>query len=201
MICGIGINDMPRGWRLENKWNNITYEKWSSMIKRVCNHKNYKNCTICKEWYYLSNFVKDIKNIDGYNDEKYLKGELELDKDIKSNGMNKCYCCNNCMFVTSLENNRQVRKTQNFDYLKGDNCRFKKENRFKENNPNYGKGKKVYQYDLDNIFIKEWDNAQRIMDELGIDKGSIGRCCNGKQNTAGGFIWKYYKEEDKNSNE
>ena len=50
------------------------------------------------------------------------------------------------------------------------------------------KGRKVLQYDLNNNFIKEWDN---IEEPSKFYKGYIGGCLNGRQKTAGGFIWKY----------
>lgn len=67
-------------------------------------------------------------------------------------------------------------------------------------NPMYGKtgsnhpnSKKVFQYNLDNNFIKEWENAKQASKKLNINYASINNCCRGKQNTAGKFIWKYGK--------
>ena len=34
-----------------------------------------------------------------------------MDKDIKSNGKNKCYCLEECVFITNEENAKQARKT------------------------------------------------------------------------------------------
>lgn len=69
-----------------------------------------------------------------------------------------------------------------------------------DKNPMFGKtginhpnSKKVFQYDLDNNFIKEWDNAKQASTELIINYASINNCCRGKQSTAGKFIWKYGK--------
>lgn len=66
-----------------------------------------------------------------------------------------------------------------------------------ETNPAYGKfgkehpaSKVVYQYDLLGNFIKKWDcisDAQRC---LNIIVTHITACCNGRQKTAGGYIWK-----------
>ena len=43
----------------------------------------------------------------------------------------------------------------------------------------------------DGKFIKEWIGASQAMKELGIDKASIGRVCQGKKKSAGGFKWSY----------
>lgn len=48
--------------------------------------------------------------------------------------------------------------------------------------------KVVIQYDLDMNLIKEWFSVKEANCNI---KGDIRACCNGKQKTAGGFIWKY----------
>ena len=60
-----------------------------------------------------------------------------------------------------------------------------------EKNPNYGKGKPINQYSLDNILIKEWPNTKKIQDELGFNKSPISNCCNKKTKSSYGFIWRY----------
>ena len=219
-----GINDMPRGWRLENRWNEIVYVRWSSMLNRVYKNEYYIDTTIQLEMHWLSYFAEHIKEIDCYNEEKFLNGELELDKDIKSNGKNHEYSIKNCVFVSRTENIKQANKTRNNEKIseslkgrefseehrknmsKSQKERFKnKENhpmygihKYGEENPNYDKGAKIIQYDLDGNFIKIWNNASRVEEYLGIFKESIGRCCKGKQKTAGGFIWKYYNGGNEN---
>lgn len=66
-----------------------------------------------------------------------------------------------------------------------------------ETNPAYGKfgkehpaSKKVYQYDLLGNFIKEWDCLSDVQRHLNILVTHITACCNGRQKTAGGYIWK-----------
>lgn len=49
----------------------------------------------------------------------------------------------------------------------------------------------VAQYDLQGIFIKEWDSATTIEKELGFSRESITSCCRGKTKTAHKFIFKY----------
>jgi hypothetical protein len=51
--------------------------------------------------------------------------------------------------------------------------------------------KSVLQYDKDMNFIREWNSISMVTKELGIGGNSITTCCNGKYNSAGGYIWKY----------
>lgn len=110
IVYGKGINDMPSGWRLMSKWNEKVYNLWRSRLNSVYSekfhnkHPTYIDVTLCLEWHWLSKFAKDVVEIDGYDEYKFLKGELELDKDIKSNGENREYSLENCKFVTKREN-------------------------------------------------------------------------------------------------
>ena len=53
--------------------------------------------------------------------------------------------------------------------------------------------KKVNQYDLNGNLIKTWDSMGEIQRKLGINHCMISECCNGKQKTSRGFIWKYWQ--------
>lgn len=52
-------------------------------------------------------------------------------------------------------------------------------------------GKKVYQYDLDGNFLKEFRSARTAASELNLNHGNISRCCNGKFKHTGGYIFRY----------
>ena len=211
IVYGNGINNMSRGWASENELNDRVYRIWRCMIRRCYDkkykekHPTYKNCIVCDRWLLLSNFVHDFKSIDGYDEEKFLNGELELDKDIKTNGVNKEYSLENCTWVSHIENVRQAMKTRD---------------RYGENHPMYNKrGKdnplsiKIAQYDKKENLIKVWDCSQDIKRELKINNGNIISCCkfyemncnieewhnkykDHPRKSVGGFIWKYYKEDD-----
>ena len=56
-----------------------------------------------------------------------------------------------------------------------------------DKNPN---AKRVFQYDIDGNFIKEYGCAQSASLETGINANLITACCRNEQKTAGGFIWK-----------
>ena len=51
----------------------------------------------------------------------------------------------------------------------------------------------VYQYSLNGDFIKEWESASHIENELGYKETNIRTCCKGKQHMAYGYIWRYEK--------
>ena len=52
--------------------------------------------------------------------------------------------------------------------------------------------KPVDMFCVDGTFIKTFDSLTNAKLETGIDRSSIARVCNGKQRTAGGYLWKYY---------
>lgn len=49
----------------------------------------------------------------------------------------------------------------------------------------------VLQYSLDGVFIKEYLTLQQASEITNISKSTICNVCNGKGNTAGGYIWRY----------
>ena len=56
------------------------------------------------------------------------------------------------------------------------------------------KGIPVYQFDLEGKFIASYTNATEAGKQLKISNSSISSNCKGKQNTAGGFIWRLTRE-------
>lgn len=53
------------------------------------------------------------------------------------------------------------------------------------------KGKKVFQYDTNGSFVECYNNAREAEKKTGIGFKKISACCNNRQKTAGGFIWKF----------
>lgn len=111
-VYGVGILGYAN-----KKDNSKYYSLWQHMLGRCydVNHKDYKyygekGVTVCERWFRFDYFLEDVEKIDGYSKEKYLKGKLELDKDIKQYNNNiKEYNIVNCSFVSKL-NNLQYRK-------------------------------------------------------------------------------------------
>lgn len=52
----------------------------------------------------------------------------------------------------------------------------------------------VVEYDTDGKLIKVWASATIAARETGINRCCIRDCCRGRQNKAGGHIWRYYEE-------
>lgn len=57
-------------------------------------------------------------------------------------------------------------------------------------------GIKVIQYTMDGEFIAMYNSYGEAMRLTGVNDGSIGACCSGKQKHTGGYIWKPSPEED-----
>ena len=190
IVCNYGINDMPYGWTRENEYNKRVYQCWHDMITRCYNkkRKSYKyygeiGCYVCDRWLILSNFIEDIDKINGYelwlnNKNKYIA----LDKDINSNGNNKCYCLEECQFVKKSTNTKQANKTKKYEYM---------------NNNKYAlKNIVIARYDKDGMFIDK--DYQYNYEKLGFDRCSIHKCLIGKLKTVGTgkgtekFIFRYW---------
>jgi hypothetical protein len=77
----------------------------------------------------------------------------------------------------------------------------KRNDNFKSFISNFLKGNKyrakiVYQYDMEDNFIKEWESIKEITEKLGFAGSGISNCINNKQKTAYGYKWKNNKKED-----
>lgn len=75
-------------------------------------HKQYQGyggsgVTSVARWMDIKNFIQDIDSIPGWDVDKFMSGDIELDKDIKVRG-NKVYGPETCLWV-SHEENMQVR--------------------------------------------------------------------------------------------
>jgi len=49
----------------------------------------------------------------------------------------------------------------------------------------------IFQYNLNGDFIRGWNRIIDVERELGIANQSITLCCQGKKDSAGGYIWRY----------
>ena len=57
------------------------------------------------------------------------------------------------------------------------------------------KTNKIYQYDLDGNFIKEWPSCKEIARVCSYDASLIGKCRQGHRKSAYGYQWKPYKKD------
>ena len=64
-------------------------------------------------------------------------------------------------------------------------------NKEKNSGANNPRARKLGQYTKEGQLVKIWDYARLAEQELGIPRGNISACCNGRQKSCRGFIWKY----------
>ena len=86
------------------------YRRWYNMISRCYNPKsiNYKKyggkgVIVAEDWLCFDNFYRDIKILDGWDEYKFLNGEIHLDKDKKVKD-NKIYSKEYCQWLSKEEN-------------------------------------------------------------------------------------------------
>lgn len=74
LVYGVGNNDMPKGWYLENRFNRKVYDLWHEMLrkcytkKRLDKQPTYENVTVCERWFSFKNFCEDLPKVPGYDD-------------------------------------------------------------------------------------------------------------------------------------
>ena len=90
--------------------NKIAFKRWYAMIERCyckdsISYKSYgdKGVFVNERWLCFENFIYDLKNIKGFDYNKYIAGEIQLDKDLIENG-NKEYSLEKCMFIDTFKN-------------------------------------------------------------------------------------------------
>lgn len=88
--------------------------------------------------------------------------------------------------------NRNHIRAGNYIFRYADDCDDLKEIIKKSNFNNGGISKKVYQYDLNGDYIKEWNSINEAKRILKI-KSNIGDCCINKIHTCGGYRWSFQK--------
>ena len=90
-----------------------------------------------------------------------------------------------------IENLRWVTRTENLNNpITLENYSKNRKGKFLNNE---WKSKKVYQYTLDDEFVKEWASVAEA-ERNGFTHSSICNCCNGKKESYKGFKWSYEKK-------
>lgn len=96
----------------------------------------------------------------------------------------------NLRWVTYKENsNNPITKTK------------QKENNHKPNLGKFGKehynSKPILQFTLNGEFVKRWDSAIEIKNELNFNNGYICSCCKGKGKSSNGYKWAYAEDYER----
>ena len=149
-------------------WDNITHEILYSGLSEIA-AKNLE-ISLIKQYKSLGLSYNITDGGDGFRGATHMRGRK-----------------------ASEETRRKMRETRKGTNRGSENPMYGRH----ETAPAYGKfgkehpaSKKVYQYDLLGNFIKEWDCLSDVQRHLNILVTHITACCNGRQKTAGGYIWK-----------
>lgn len=86
-------------------------------------YKNYgaRGVTVCEKWHSYDGFLEDVDSITGYDIDKLIKGELQLDKDVKDPS-NLIYCKDKCSFISPQENYANRRNNLEFVAVNINTC-------------------------------------------------------------------------------
>lgn len=100
-----------KGYTINAKWsdNPRLYSIWHGMISRCYNDSHIRKSSyqdrgvfVSEEWLCLDNFIKDVKEIQGWDENLFERKLIELDKDFKGG---KSYSKTNCQWILKEKNN------------------------------------------------------------------------------------------------
>ena len=171
VYCGLGY--------LGEKYNTTHFlnDRWKLLIDRCYNkssksYKTYgeKGCYVDERWFNFSNYVDDVINIEGYNEERVKSKELELDKNTKIKG-NLKYSKETCLWITREENVAEMnRRTKQKPFIA-----TRLEDGYTEESYNISK------------FCKKWNIKFST---------SVGDCLLGRRNDYDGWKFRYKENEN-----
>ena len=167
---------------------------------------------------------KDIPNYEGIyqvsnlGEVKSLRSNIFLRPSVKKNGYlqvrlsGKTFLVHRLVAISFIPNINNFPQVNHIDENKLNNCVWNLEWCSAKYNTNYGTGitrqvaKRKGKFCLgDNkralkcICIETnivYDCIKSASESTGVSEGNISRCCRGIRKTAGGYHWKYYKEEE-----
>lgn len=113
--------------RKTNPLYNKVYQLWYNMNKRCYNPKSpdykyygEKGVTTSEDWKILDKFIEQIDEVKGFNKEKFLNGELVLDKDTEKMD-NNIYSLEDCEFISkAMSNKRKPSQQRKFNVYYND---------------------------------------------------------------------------------
>jgi len=186
--CITGLSQSAYGfkWQLQKTDELLEGEVWKQIV--------IENITDSKT-YYVSNLgrFKNSHNVimDNYkvNDSGYIRVFI----------YNKTYALHRLVALTFLDNPENKEQVNHKDGNKINNALnnlewvTNQENQIHKFQTGLGNNytRKVAQYSLDNVFIRDFTSIVSAAKFINISKSGIGSVLSGKQKTSGGFIWKY----------
>ena len=106
----INISYYNKGYFIETNYrtDSRAFSVWQGMLKRCYDNSHvrasaYRDITIDDRWHCFDYFLEDISKIDGWDEDSFYAGDLQLDKDIKGA---KRYSKDTCLWVPKEINNK-----------------------------------------------------------------------------------------------
>ena len=208
---------------LKNKYEEIEVnsERWFDLTPLL--NEEFKDIKGYEGIYQISNYgrVKNIRKYNAisnqyYKREKILKCLINKGNYLKvgliKDKIKKCCLIHRLVathFIDNNENNKEINhidtnkhnnRIDNLEWCsRSENMKHAFKNNLCNKQMNHLKDiinsnkKKVLQYSLNDILIKEWESVAQIEKELGYSHSVIGKCCLNKPHclSAYGYIWKY----------
>lgn len=128
-----------------------------------------------------------------------VDGSKYLLVNLRREGKNKVYQVHRLVAEAFLENKDDLPIVNHKDGNKSNNnvnnlewCTYSHNNKHAlENNLRKPRGRNIIQLTLDNKIINEFISVSEAARITSINRGNISHCLNGRNDTAGGYLWRY----------
>ena len=183
----------------------INCERWLNLENLL--NEEWRDIEGYEGLYKVSNYgrVKNLPIWRKHKESKILKANKNRSKGyfkvtLCDNGSKVTRCIHRLVAKAFLSNHNNLPQINHKDEDKSNNHVDNLEWCTEKYNINFGYGKykgaehlrkKVLQFNKKMEFIKEWNSMTEAWRVCNVHKNNIMRCCQGKQKTAGGYIWKY----------
>ena len=162
---------------MAEEWRDVKDYEGCYQVSNYGRIKSYKNNLILKQRVYAKylyvclchNNKKEMKRVHRLVAQAFLPNPNNLPQVNHKDGNRENNNVNNLEWVTASQNIIHGYKM----------------------NLCYANEKKVLQYDLKGNLIKEWKSTMEIQRQLKYNNSCICACCNNRNKTAYGYIWKY----------